>query len=57
VDPGACRFVEGVGLPSRDLAEVPALSKRFADGTQNGIKVPSLEAPGAFEAIPAANGG
>lgn len=48
------RFLEAAGLPSRDPGELPASSKRFPDGAQYRIEIPSVEGPGAFEAVLAA---
>lgn len=49
------RFLEAAGLPSRDPGELPASSKRFPDGAQYRIEIPSVEGPGAFEAVLAAD--
>jgi hypothetical protein len=32
-----------IGLPSRDLAELPTWTKRFPDGAQYRIEIPSVE--------------
>src|SRR5208282_3822290 len=34
-----------IGLPSRDLAELPTSTKRFQDGAQYRIEIPSVESP------------
>jgi len=52
---GAHPFLKAIGLPSRDLGELPASLKRFPDGAQYRIeKIPNVEAPGALEAALAA---
>jgi hypothetical protein len=38
-------FLEGIDLPSRDLAELPDSAKRFPDGAQYRIEIPSVESP------------
>src|SRR6266542_5209618 len=44
-------FIESTGLPGRDLAECPASSRRFPDGGQYRIEIPSTEGPRALAAI------
>jgi len=34
-----------MGLPSRDLADLPSSAKRFPDGAQYRIEIPSVESP------------
>lgn len=45
------RFLEEMGLPGRDLAECPASDKRFPDGGQYRIEIPSTEGPRALAAV------
>jgi hypothetical protein len=40
-----------LGLPDRDLGELPASAKRFADGAQYRIEIPSVEGPEPFRAV------
>jgi hypothetical protein len=44
-------FLIDQGLPSRDLHELPDSSKRFPDGAQYRVEIPSTEGPRALEAI------
>src|SRR5713226_7024156 len=44
-------FLERRGLPGGDLADSPASAKRFADGGQYRIEIPSTEGPRALAAI------
>jgi hypothetical protein len=44
-------FLIEQGLPSRDLHELPDSSKRFPDGAQYRIEIPSTEGPRALEAV------
>jgi hypothetical protein len=46
----------GLRLPRRDAHELPGSGKRFADGGQYRIEIPSVEGPRAFEAVLAAAG-
>jgi hypothetical protein len=41
-------------LPPRDAYDLPASSRRFADGSQYRIEIPSCEGPRAMEAVVAA---
>ena len=41
-------------LPARDAYELPTSAKRFADGAQYRIEIPSTEGPRAMEAVVAA---
>jgi len=45
------RFLESLGLPSGDLHTLPTSTKRFPDGAQYRVEIPSTEGPGALEAI------
>ncbi len=40
-----------LGLPGRDAHDVPASAKRFPDGGQYRIEIPSVEGPRALEAV------
>lgn len=40
-----------IGLPSRDLAELPSTTKRFPDGGQYRIEIPSVESPEQFRRV------
>ncbi len=43
-----------LGLPDGDLHELPSSSKRFPDGAQYRIEIPSIEGPRVFDAMLAA---
>lgn len=45
------RFLASVGLPERDLGELPDSEKRFPDGAHYRIEIPSTEGPRALEAV------
>src|SRR5258708_8931669 len=45
------RFLAGMGLPSGDLHALPSSTKRFPDGAQYRVEIPSTEGPGALAAI------
>jgi hypothetical protein len=45
------RFLSSLGLPDRDLGELPSSAKRFLDGGQYRVEIPSVEGPGAFQAV------
>ena len=47
----ARRYLAGLGLPDRDLGELPASPKRFADGAQYRVEIPSVEGLGPFRAV------
>ncbi|GAB3578030.1 hypothetical protein GCM10027445_44600 [Amycolatopsis endophytica] len=44
-------FLRTLGLPPGDLAELPASTKRFPDGAQYRVEIPSVEGPEALEAV------
>ena len=44
-------FLEGLGLPPGDLMDVPSSTKRFPDGAQYRVEIPSVEGPRALEAV------
>jgi hypothetical protein len=43
--------LEGLGLPAGDLTAVPDSAKRFPDGAQYRVEIPSTEGPGCLEAV------
>jgi hypothetical protein len=45
------RFLTSLGLPDRDLGELPTSDKRFSDGGQYRVEIPSVEGPVAFQAV------
>jgi hypothetical protein len=45
------RFLESLGLPSGDAHALPASTKRFPDGAQYRIEIPSVEGPAALQAV------
>jgi hypothetical protein len=45
------RFLESIGLPGGDLHELPSSEKRFPDGAQYRIEIPSTEGPRCLEAV------
>jgi hypothetical protein len=45
------RFLEGMGLPPGDLHALPSSTKRFPDGAQYRVEIPSTEGPDALAAI------
>jgi hypothetical protein len=45
------RFLAQLGLPSGDAHELPSSMKRFPDGAQYRIEIPSTEGPAALAAI------
>lgn len=44
-------FLSLLGLPGADLGDLPTSAKRFADGAQYRIEIPSVEGPVAFAAV------
>ena len=44
-------FLRSIGLPGGDLHELPSSGKRFPDGAQYRIEIPSTEGPRALEAV------
>ncbi len=44
-------FLEEHGWPGRDLLDCPTSRKRFADGAQYRIEIPSTEGPRALAAV------
>ena len=47
----ASDLLSRVGLPARDAYDLPTSTKRFADGGQYRIEIPSTEGPRAMEAV------
>ncbi|HEV2895145.1 MAG TPA: U32 family peptidase [Actinomycetota bacterium] len=47
----ARRHLTRLGLPDRDLGELPASAKRFRDGAQYRVEIPSVEGPEPFRAV------
>ena len=45
------RFLEQMGLPPGDLHSLPSSTKRFPDGAQYRVEIPSTESPAALAAI------
>ncbi|MQA11937.1 MAG: hypothetical protein GEU98_26035 [Pseudonocardiaceae bacterium] len=44
-------FLRSLGLPARDPGELPASTKRFPDGAQYRVEIPSVEGPEVLEAV------
>jgi hypothetical protein len=44
-------FLRSIGLPGGDLHELPTSTKRFPDGAQYRVEIPSTEGPGALAAV------
>jgi hypothetical protein len=44
-------FLESIGLPGRDPAECPSSAKRFPDGGEYRIEIPSTEGPRSLAAV------
>jgi hypothetical protein len=49
-------WLAGLGLPDRDLGELPTSARRFADGAQYRVEIPSVEGPEPFGAVVEAAG-
>lgn len=45
------RFLESLGLPPGDAHDLPDSPKRFPDGGQYRIEIPSVEGPAALQAV------
>lgn len=45
------KFLEKMGLPSGDAYDLPTSPKRFPDGAQYRVEIPSVEGPKAFRAV------
>jgi hypothetical protein len=44
-------FVQGLGLPARELYDLPSSAKRFPDGGQWRVEIPSVEGPNALRTV------
>src|SRR5256714_9161225 len=44
-------FLVSIGLPPGDLHELPDSEKRFPDGAQYRVEIPSVEGPRCLEAV------
>ncbi|HEX2740573.1 MAG TPA: U32 family peptidase [Rubrobacter sp.] len=44
-------LLAGLGLPGRDLVDLPESEKRFPDGAQYRVEIPSVEGPRVLEAV------
>jgi len=44
-------LLSGLGLPPRDLRELPDSEKRFDDGARYRVEIPSVEGPRVLEAV------
>src|SRR6266511_2269068 len=44
-------FLESIGLPPGDLHGLPDSEKRFPDGAQYRVEIPSVEGPEGLEAV------
>ena len=47
----AHELLSGLGLPGRDLYDLPDSGKRFPDGAQYRVEIPSVEGPRVLEAV------
>jgi hypothetical protein len=47
----ARELLTDLDLPARDLAELPDSPRRFPDGAQYRVEIPSVEGPRVFEAV------
>ena len=47
----AHRFLGSIGLPGRDLGDLPESQKRFPDGSRWKVEIPSVEGPEAFRNV------
>ncbi len=47
----AHELLESLGLPPRDLADLPDSEKRFPDGARYRVEIPSVEGPRVLEAV------
>src|SRR5574341_249692 len=44
-------FIAGLGLPPGDAFDLQTSAKRFPDGAQYRVEIPSVEGPRAFQAM------
>ncbi len=47
----AHELLSSLGLPARDLRDLPDSEKRFSDGAQYRVEIPSVEGPRVLEAV------
>jgi hypothetical protein len=47
----AHELLSSLGLPARDLSDLPDSEKRFPDGAQYRVEIPSVEGPRVLEAV------
>ena len=47
----AHELLSGLGLPERELYDLPDSEKRFPDGAQYRVEIPSVEGPRVLEAV------
>src|SRR3712207_6857670 len=47
----AHELLSGLGLPRRDLYDLPDSEKRLTDGAQYRVEIPSVEGPRVLEAV------
>ena len=47
----ANELLSELGLPARDMSELPDSEKRFPDGAQYRVEIPSVEGPRVLEAV------
>lgn len=45
------QFLRTLGLPGRDAHDLPSSAKRFPDGAQYRVEIPSVEGPAALAAV------
>ena len=45
------RFLQSIGLPGQDLNDLPDSPKRFPDGAQFRVEIPSTEGPRCLDAV------
>ncbi len=44
-------YLRSIGLPGSDLHQLPSSKKRFPDGAQYRVEIPSVEGPGVLDAV------
>ncbi|MDF2680158.1 MAG: hypothetical protein K0R47_1348 [Brevibacillus sp.] len=44
-------MIEQLGFPASDCHDLPSSTKRFPDGAQYRVEIPSVEGPASFEAV------
>src|SRR5881296_2687216 len=44
-------FLESIGLPGGDLHDLPSSEKRFPDGANYRVEIPSVEGPSCLDAV------